>query len=88
MNNNKTQYQLELDQMETFAQFLESLANATKALETISGAAPYLNFNNESMIQRYYDSFTEFCLGMNSLKQGFYYYAESNNIYLEENVVE
>lgn len=88
MNNNNTQYQLELDQMKTYAEFLESLSHATQALEVITGAAPYLNFNKQEMIQKYYDSFAEFCLGINGLKKAFYYYAESNNIYLQENVVE
>lgn len=85
MTNNNPQYQLELDQMETYAQFLETLASASQAIAKISDAAQYLNFNKEHMIQHYYDSLAGFCSGMNSLKEGFYNYAGSFNIELEEN---
>jgi len=86
MTNNDPQYDLELNQMETYAQFLDTLASAAEAFQKITDAATYLNFNKEEMIQQYYDSLTGFCLGMNSLKEGFYNYAGSFNIDLEENI--
>lgn len=85
MTNNNPQYNLELDQMETYAQFLDTLASASIAFQKISDASSYLNFNRQEMIQQYYDSLTGFCSGMNSLKEGFRAYAESHNIDLEEN---
>ena len=85
MTNNNPQYNLDIDQMETYAQFLETLATASKAFSQVSDAAHYLNFNSHTMIQKYYESLSGICSGMNMLKQGFAAYAGSYNIDLEEN---
>jgi len=85
MTNNNPQYNLDIDQMETYAQFLETLATASQAFSKVSDAAHYLNFNSPTMIQKYYESLSGICSGMNMLKNGFAAYAGSYNIDLEEN---
>jgi len=86
MTNNDPQYNLQIHQMETYSRFLSALSSASEAFKKIADAATYLNFDRQEMIQSYYDSLAGFCSGMNSLKEGFYNYAESFNIQLEENI--
>lgn len=86
MTNENPQMSLELEQMETYAQFLDALDSAVQAMNKLSDSAPYLNFDKHTMIQKYYDSLSGICSGMNSLKEGFYQYAGSHNIDLEENI--
>jgi len=85
MTNQNPLMSLELEQMETYAQFLQTLDSAVLAMNKLSDSAPYLNFNKHSMIQKYYDSLSGICSGLNMLKEGFYEYAGSHNIDLKEN---
>ena len=84
MTDNNELKQLELEQMHTYAEFLEAFEALTKVVDALSNAAPYLNFTNPEMIQKYYNSLFKTSYGFSKLTEGFYEYSGSNNIDLEE----
>lgn len=80
LNNNN----FELEQMETYVMFIDSIDKASKALDHLSSAIVHLDFTNPQMIQKYYNSLSHFVKGIECLKLGFCEYAGSHNINLEE----
>lgn len=86
MNNLDPLEQLQLDQMQTYADFMSALEAASQALEKISDAAPYLDFSNQQMIQKYYNALGKICSGMSKLQEGFFEYAGSHKLELDQNL--
>lgn len=83
-NTQNNQTELALEQMETFAMFMNAIDNASNTLNTLSGFLPYLDFSNSDMIQKYYESISYFAKGINSIKLGFFEYAASHQIELQD----
>lgn len=68
---------LDLAQMSVQAELLGSLDSALQMVTILNESVIYLNFENESMIQRYYDALNSTAEGFQFLVQGFHALAES-----------
>lgn len=84
--NNEDKKSLELSRMEVQAELMQSLDSALQVMTKLNEAVIYLNFENHSMIQRYYTALKTTTEGLQFLQEGFSTLASAYGIEVTDNV--
>jgi hypothetical protein len=83
-NYNNDKKSLELSRMEVQADLMESLDSALQVMTKLNEAVIYLDFENHSMIQRYYSALKSTTEGLQFLQEGFSTLASAYGIKLDD----